>query len=67
MPMSSAVFAYAKLLDARVDGLSQALLLGALSVLFGALGLFLIGPAFFAAGFCCGRCNQCRRSERHSQ
>ncbi|NDD94999.1 MAG: SDR family oxidoreductase [Betaproteobacteria bacterium] len=50
MPMSSAVFAYAKLLDARVDGLSQALLLGALSVLFGALGLFLIGPAFFAAG-----------------
>lgn len=43
------------------------LLLSALTVLLGALGLFLIGPAFLAAGFNCGRCNQCRRSERHGQ
>ncbi|NDC03230.1 MAG: hypothetical protein EBZ81_09820 [Betaproteobacteria bacterium] len=43
------------------------LLLGALAVLFGALGLFLVGPAFLAAGFHCGRCNECRRSERHGQ
>lgn len=43
------------------------LLLGALAVLLGALGLFLLGPAFLAAGFHCGCRNQCRRSERHGQ
>jgi hypothetical protein len=38
-----------------------------LPLLLGALGLFLVGPAFLAAGFHCGRCNECRRSERHGQ